>query len=181
MAGNTPQLYFATNHRHYRYCPHCATPLASAIEGLRDRPTCTSCGFIQYLNPPLAATIILPRGDKVLMSRRTIEPRRGYWTLPGGYVELGESAEEAVVREALEEVGVKVRVERLLGLHSGAPSAVAVALYEGAIIGGEPRALHEVDQVGFFPPENAPPIAFMSTIWALETWAAERRGSSRRR
>src|SRR5215210_6368622 len=159
MAGNTPQLYFATNHRHYRYCPHCATPLASAVEGLRDRPTCTSCGFIQYLNPPLAATIILPRGDKVLMSRRTIEPRRGYWTLPGGYVELGESAEEAAVREAQEEVGVEVRIERLLGLHSGAPSAVAVALFEGTIVRGEPEPRHEVDRVGFFPVRDLPQVA----------------------
>jgi ADP-ribose pyrophosphatase YjhB (NUDIX family) len=122
------------------------------------------------MNPPLAATIVLSRGDKILMGRRTIRPRRGYWTLPGGYVELGESAEEAVVREAREEVGVEVRVDRLLGLHAGAPSAVAVALFEGTIVAGEPRPLDEVDQIGFFDPNATPEVAFWSTQWALETW-----------
>src|SRR5919205_627578 len=170
MSTDGPRFHFATNHRHYRYCPHCATPLNTALEGLRPRPTCPGCGFIQYLNPPLAATIILPRGDKVLMGRRTIEPRRGYWTFPGGYVELGESAEEAAVREAKEEMGIDVRIDRLLGLHSGAPSAVAVALFEGTILAGEPRPLHEVDAVGFFRPDQAPDVAFKSTWWALEQW-----------
>ncbi|HZS00977.1 MAG TPA: NUDIX hydrolase [Chloroflexota bacterium] len=175
MDNEQPRFYFANNHRHYRYCPHCATPLETVLEGLRPRPSCANCGFVQYLNPPLAATILLPRGDRVLMARRTIEPRRGYWTLPGGYVELGESAEEAVVREAKEEVGVDVRVERLLGLHSGAPSAVAVALFLGSIVRGEPEPLHEVDQVGFFAVHELPEIAFWSTHWALDRWAAEQR------
>jgi 8-oxo-dGTP diphosphatase len=170
MAGSPYQFYFADNHREYRYCPHCATPLQRQPDGPRLRPTCPTCGFVQYLNPPLAAMVILPRGEKVLLGRRTIEPRRGYWTLPGGYVELGESAEEAVVREAREEMGIEVRIVRLLGLYSGAPSAVAVALYEGTIVAGEPQPLHEVDAVGFFAPDATPPIAFRSTAWALEQW-----------
>src|SRR5215213_5716240 len=105
------QFYFSDNHHLYRYCPRCATPLERKHEGNRLRPTCPRCGFIQYQNPPLAATIILSRGDKILMGRRTIEPRAGYWTFPGGYVELGESAEEAAIREAKEEMGIDVRVD----------------------------------------------------------------------
>jgi 8-oxo-dGTP diphosphatase len=175
MASEQPRFHYATNHRHFRYCPHCAAPLDSLMEGSRPRPTCPGCGFVQYLNPPLAATILLPRGERVLMTRRTIEPRRGYWTLPGGYVELGESAEEAAVREAREEVGVDVRVDRLLGLHSGAPSAVAVALFVGTIERGEPEPLEEVDRVGFFGMDELPAIAFWSTHWALDLWASERR------
>jgi ADP-ribose pyrophosphatase YjhB (NUDIX family) len=181
MATGPYRFHFSTNHREYRYCPHCATALVHVLEGLRPRPTCESCGFVQYLNPPLAVTIVLPRGDRLLMGRRTIEPRRGYWTLPGGYVELGESAEEAVVREAQEEMGVEVRVERLLGLHSGAPSAVAVALYEGTIVAGDPQPLHEVDEVGFFSPDDPPPIAFMNTYWAREQWSLVLRDRELRR
>lgn len=175
MSDASPVFYYADNHREFRYCPHCATPLHKVREGPRLRPACARCGFVQYLNPPLAATIILPREGRVLLGRRTIDPRRGYWTLPGGYVELGESAEEAVAREAAEEIGIEVRVERLLGLHSGAPSAVAVALYLGTIVRGEPEPLHEVDRVGFYDPANPPPIAFRSTLWALALWEAERR------
>ncbi len=181
MADKQYRFYYSDSHHEYRFCPRCATPLEPVLEGLKPRPTCPRCGFIHYLNPPLAATVVLTRGDKVLLGRRTIEPRRGYWTLPGGYVELGESAEEAVVREAKEEVGVDVRVERLLGLHSGAPSAVAVALFEGTIVGGEPAPLHEVDQVGFFRPEDAPEIAFWSTHWALEQWSLVQRDRELRR
>lgn len=181
MSTESPVFYYADNHREFRYCPHCATPLQKIRDGARWRPACTHCGFVQYLNPPLAATILLTRGDRVLLGRRTIEPRRGYWTLPGGYVELGESAEEAVVREAREELGVDVRIERLLGLHSGAPSAVAVALYEGTIVRGEPRPLDEVDAVGFFGPDELPEVAFWSTHWALELWQLSRRDRELRR
>lgn len=181
MSGDSPVFYYADNHQEFRFCPRCATPLRKLPEGARLRPTCERCGFIQYLNPPLAATIVLTRGNKVLMGRRTIEPRRGYWTLPGGYVELGESAEEAVIREAREEMGVEVRIDRLLGLHSGAPSAVAVALYAGHIVEGEPRPLDEVDAVGFFGPDELPEAAFWSTHWALELWQLSERDRELRR
>jgi ADP-ribose pyrophosphatase YjhB (NUDIX family) len=181
MADTQYQFYFSDSHHEYRYCPRCATPLTAVLDGLRQRPTCPQCGFVQYLNPPLAATVILSRGDKVLLARRTIEPRAGYWTFPGGYVELGESAEEAAVREAKEEIGVDVRVDRLLGLHSGAPSSVAVALFEGTIVAGEPQPLHEVDRVGYFHPDEAPEIAFKSTWWALEQWALVQRDRRLRR
>jgi 8-oxo-dGTP diphosphatase len=174
-------LHFAPHAREYRFCPHCATALTPVRESQRARPTCPACGFVQYLNPPLATTIILPRGNAILMERRTIKPRRGFWTLPGGYVELGESAEEAVVREAREEVGVDVRVERLLGLHSGAPSAVAVALFEGTILAGEPQPLDEVDAVGFFAPDEMPEVAFWSTHWAIELWRLVLRDRALRR
>jgi ADP-ribose pyrophosphatase YjhB (NUDIX family) len=175
------QFYFSDNHHQYRYCPRCATSLERKPEGNRLRPTCPKCGFVQYQNPPLAATIILSRGDKILMGRRTIQPRAGYWTFPGGYVELGESAEEAAIREAKEEMGIDVRVDRLLGLHSGAPSAVAVALFEGTIVRGEPQPIDEVDKVGFFRPDEAPEMAFQSTYWAMEQWALLQRDRDLRR
>jgi len=75
MADTQYQFYFSDSHHEYRYCPRCATPLTAVLDGLRRRPTCGQCGFIQYLNPPLAATVILSRGDKILLARRTIEPR----------------------------------------------------------------------------------------------------------
>jgi ADP-ribose pyrophosphatase YjhB (NUDIX family) len=181
MADTQYQFYFSDSHHDYRYCPRCATPLTAVNDGLRQRPTCGKCGFVHYLNPPLAATVILTRGDKVLLARRTIEPRAGYWTFPGGYVELGESAEEAAVREAKEELGIDVRIDRLLGLHSGAPSSVAVALFEGTILKGEPQPLDEVDAVGFFHPDEAPEVAFKSTWWALEQWALVQRDRRLRR
>lgn len=179
--SDSPQFYFSDNHHEFKYCPRCATALQRVSEGNRLRPGCGQCGYIQYLNPPLAATIVLTQGHRVLLGRRTIEPRSGYWTLPGGYVELGESAEEAVVREALEEMGVEVRIDRLLGLHSGAPSAVAVALYQGHIVKGEPRPLDEVDAVGFFGPDELPEVAFWSTHWALDLWQLSLRDQELRR
>ena len=143
---------------------------------------CESCGYHALWSPePVAAAIPRDEQGRIWLLRRTLHEGAGRWTFPGGYVELGESAEEAVTREAKEEMGVDVRIDRLLGLHSGAPSAVAVALYEGTIIAGEPEPLHEVDAVGFFRPEEAPEVAFWSTHWALDLWRLESRDRRLRR
>ena len=84
----------------------------------RERPVCPVCGYIHYTNPkPVAGCIVEHEGGIVLI-RRGIEPGLGMWGLPAGYMEWGETAEEAAIRETAEETGLTVAIQRLLGVYS---------------------------------------------------------------
>lgn len=103
----------------YRYCPFCRARLASANR-IGERPSgvrCVVCGGEIYANPlPTAAAVIVRRG-KLLLGRRAVEPFAGMYSLPGGFVEEGESAEEALARELTEETSLEVVSADLLGLY----------------------------------------------------------------
>ncbi|MEL6258947.1 MAG: NUDIX hydrolase, partial [Pseudomonadota bacterium] len=84
----------------------------------RERKICTHCGFIDYVNPKIVAGSIVSKGRQLLLCRRAIEPRAGFWTLPAGYMEEGESVEDAARREAQEEAMADIEIERLLAVYS---------------------------------------------------------------
>jgi ADP-ribose pyrophosphatase YjhB (NUDIX family) len=83
-----------------------------------ERYVCENCDWIHYDNPRIIATALCTHGGKILFCRRAIRPRYGFWTLPGGFMELGETAEDAACREAHEEAGAQISVTALLGLYS---------------------------------------------------------------
>ncbi|WP_430462781.1 NUDIX hydrolase [Thalassolituus sp. LLYu03] len=101
-----------------KYCSHCATELEYRIpEGdNRERHICPACHRIFYLNPRIVAGTIPVFGDKVLLCRRAIEPRYGFWTLPGGFMENGESTEDAAIRETWEEANARVTLTSLFSM-----------------------------------------------------------------
>ena len=84
----------------------------------RERSVCDLCGFIDYKNPKIVVGSVAEWDRKILLCRRAIEPRKGYWTLPAGYLELGETAEDGAVREAWEEARVRLALDRLLAVYS---------------------------------------------------------------
>jgi len=94
----------------YRFCPVCAGPLAERLlkPGEPKRLVCTRCGFIFYIDPKLAVLSVVPYQGGVVLVRRAIEPGYGLWVAPGGFVDVGEKVEEAVVRETQEESGLLV-------------------------------------------------------------------------
>src|SRR6266849_8161058 len=98
----------------YQYCPYDGTRL-DAGDACGSRPRCARCGFVDYQNPRPCVTILILEERRVLLARRAVEPAKGMWDIPGGFIETGESAEEAVVREALEETVLHVRVTAYLG------------------------------------------------------------------
>lgn len=102
------------------YCSHCGSPVTLDIpEGdNRMRHVCTHCGQIHYQNPRIVAGCLPVHGDRVLLCRRAIEPRYGYWTLPAGYMENGESTEQAALRETREEACATVELRKLYTLTS---------------------------------------------------------------
>ncbi len=84
----------------------------------RARLVCDACGYIQYDNPKVVVGAVAIWQDRILLCRRAIEPRTGYWTLPAGYLELNESTEDGAMREAREEAGAELRLNGILAVYN---------------------------------------------------------------
>ena len=165
-------------HSFSRYCMHCGQRLMTAVpEGdSKRRLVCVDCSFVHYINPrPVAGTVPVRADGSVLLVRRAIEPRIGTWVFPGGFMDLGETAEEAAVRETKEEALVEVDELRLLGVYTRPEPGVVVIVYEAEAT-GEASAGDETSEVGWFAPDSIPwdELAFDTTTWALRDWIARR-------
>jgi 8-oxo-dGTP diphosphatase len=113
-----------------------------------------------YYDPKVAVASVIQRSGQVLMIRRANDPGYGLWSMPGGYVDRGEVAEEAAAREVREETGLEVEIERLIGLFSEAGQPVMVAAFLAREVGGVLKAGDETLEVGFFDVQDLPPLAF---------------------
>ncbi|MSQ06011.1 MAG: NUDIX domain-containing protein [Dehalococcoidia bacterium] len=153
-----------------KFCSGCAAPLELRESAGRLRPVCPSCGRVVYYDPKIAATAIVHREGQVLLIRRANEVGYGLWSMPGGYVDRGEAAEDAAVREAWEETGLEVAVDQLVGLYSEAGHPVIVAAYAVREVGGELQAGPEALEAGFFPLDALPPLAFPRDALILARW-----------
>ena len=113
-----------------KYCPNCASNLTVKIpvDDSRERYVCEACGSIHYQNPRNVVGTIPVYGEQVLLCRRAITPRHGYWTLPAGFMELGESTSHGAARETLEEAGAIVEIGPLYSLLN-VPHAEQVHLF----------------------------------------------------
>ena len=161
-----------------RFCPLCGGTLVR--QGVppdgREHPVCSGCDFVFYLHPKLVAGTLPVSDGRVLLTRRAIEPARGLWTFPGGYVDWGEDVREAARRETLEEVEVAVRLDGLLGVYSYRDAPVVVVVFRATVPEGAAPAPNadEVLEVAYFGPDEIPwdALAFPSTEAALRDWAA---------
>ena len=104
--------------RRFQYCPTCGAPCEYRVpaDDNRERATCTACGEIHYENPINVVGTLPIWNDQVLLCKRAIEPRYGLWTLPAGFLELGESAAEGAARETQEEAGAQIELQNLYTL-----------------------------------------------------------------
>jgi ADP-ribose pyrophosphatase YjhB (NUDIX family) len=157
------------------FCSRCGAELRfGQVEGEdRDRLTCPRCGFIAYVNPRLVVTTLPITDDgRLVLLRRGIEPGRGLWAQPGGFLEVDETVTEGAIRETLEETGLVVRPGELVGLYSRLEAAVVVLAFESAIVGGEPSPTPEALEIRSFRPDEIPwpEIAFSTTMWAIRDW-----------
>ncbi|MGB3617663.1 MAG: NUDIX hydrolase, partial [Catalinimonas sp.] len=100
------------------HCGHAALHLTVPPGDSSPRLVCRHCGTVHYVNPKMVVGCVVADGDRVLLCRRAIEPRRGYWNLPTGYLESGETAEAGAVRETWEEACAHVAVDRLHSMFS---------------------------------------------------------------
>lgn len=148
----------------WNYCAICGGELIQADDGQSIRPHCPSCKRFYYSNPAPAACCFLTDSEgRLLLVQRAIEPRKGLWTLPGGFVELGETTEEAALRELREETGLVGSGARLLGVSTRPSRMSGGIIVLGYFVDeweGEVKPDTDAMDYGFFMPDERPEIAF---------------------
>ncbi len=150
-----------------RFCPLCGASLTRAWiqPAQREEAICPRCGFVFYLNPKVVAGTIPTRDGRLLIVRRNIDPSKGKWTFPGGFVDWGESVPAAALRETVEETGLSVTLNGLVGVYSYPGIPVVVVVYRARVSGGSVNQNHEIAEVAWVRPEEIPwdELAFPST------------------
>jgi ADP-ribose pyrophosphatase YjhB (NUDIX family) len=142
----------------------------------RERLVCDSCGFIAYENPKIVVGSVVTCGGKLLLCRRAIEPRLGYWTLPAGYLENHETPEQGAAREAWEEARAAIEIELLLGVYSIPRISQVQMIYRASLPRPDFAPGPESQEVALFAWDEIPwdDVAFPSVHWALHHWRDSR-------
>jgi len=153
----------------------CGTALVRQItDGTHERPVCPSCGRVVYCDPKVAVCAFVTEGRRVLLIQRGIDPQKGLWALPAGYMECDEEPMQGAAREALEETGLIVEVGRLLDVfpRRGPGGADITIAYEARIVGGTLQAGDDAVDVRWFDADEIPELAFQSTQTLVARWRA---------
>lgn len=135
----------------------------------RERRVCADCGFIDYENPKVVVGSVASWEDKILLCRRAIHPRMGYWTLPAGYMEVNETAAEGAAREAWEEAFARLEIETVLAVYSIPRISQVQVIFRAQLTSPDVATGPESAEVGLFRWDEIPwdDIAFPSVRWAL--------------
>ncbi len=135
----------------------------------RPRLVCDECGFVQYVNPKVVVGAVCTWEDRILLCRRAIEPRRGHWTIPAGFLEESESVEDGARREAWEEARAELDLEGLLGLYSVPRISQVQIIFRARLRSPDVAAGEESLEVRLFAWDEIPwdDLAFPSVRWAL--------------
>lgn len=165
----------------YRFCPACATALESIYRFDRVRPVCPACGFVHFADPKVAVIALVESGERVLLVRRAVDPGKGLWSLPGGYMDAGEMPAEALRREVDEEVGLAIDVGEMLAIfpmENGEGRRVGIVLaFQARPAGGavDLSAQDDVSEAGWFGPRRIPAgLAFESTKQLIAAWVGQK-------
>jgi len=152
--------------REKTHCSFCGHKLIRRIYEGHLRLFCTNCNEPIYENPiPATCLVVVDALDRVLLVKRSVEPKKGYWCLPGGFLEVRETPEEGALRELFEETGLSGKITRLLGVTTN-PSpqyrsvlmiGYLVRTFEGTAVPGD-----DASDLAFFAPDALPEIAFDS-------------------
>ncbi len=165
----------------YSFCPKCGGPLESKYpEGdEHERLVCGSCSFVFYQNSKPCASALVEKDGKVMLVRRAVEPFKGHWDIPGGFLENGEHPEDGVIRELLEETNLTVQPTEMLGIFmdvygEGGDHTLNI-FYIARLISGEPKPASDVDAIDWFGVNELPEdVAFDCCKQALKAWVQRR-------
>ncbi|MDX2235809.1 MAG: NUDIX hydrolase [Hyphomonadaceae bacterium] len=145
----------------------------------RVRDVCGTCGFINYVNPKIVVGAVITWEDKILLARRAIAPRVGFWTLPAGFMEERETAEEGAMREAMEEATARIEIEALLGCYSVPRISQVQLMYRARLLDPAVAPGPESTDVKLVTWDAIPwdELAFPSVVWALRDFRAWQGGA----
>ena len=165
--------------RSIQHCRACGAPVRYEIppDDNRERAVCTSCATVHYENPLNVVGTLPFWGDRVLLCRRNIEPRRGLWTLPAGFMELGESTADGALRETVEEAGARVEMLGLFTLFNVVRVGQVHLFYRARLLDADFAPGPETIEAQLFAEAEIPwpELAFKTTRRTLELFFADRR------
>ena len=146
----------------------------------RERLTCPDCGFINYENPKIVVGAVCTWDSRLLLCRRAIDPRRGFWTIPAGFMELNETAEAGTRREAKEEACADIDIDGLIGVYTIPRISQVQLIYRATVKDGVFAAGDETEELDLFGWDDIPwdDLAFPSVKWALDHWREIARSDS---
>lgn len=176
MASDHHQHHQAHGHGHveYRFCPRCGGGLDRRVVKANEpkRLVCQACSFIFYQDPKVVAGTVFTLDGGIVLLKRSVEPALGKWVFPGGYVDRGESVQDAAVRETKEESQLDVRLGPLLNVYSYPRSPNVIVVYTADVIGGKLTAADESLEARIFAQQEVPwqDLAFDSTRDALNDY-----------
>ncbi len=167
----------------HKFCGQCGAPLKRRVPSGedREREVCPVCNFVHYRNPIPVVGCVAEHEGRILLCRRAIDPRLGYWTVPAGFMELNETLGEAALRETREEACAEVRLGELFSIVDLPRGGQVHFFFRGELLDGKCAAGPESLEVGLFAPGEIPfeEIAFQSGIIALRRYLdAESKGLS---
>lgn len=154
------------------FCHFCGARLTRKFSEGATRLFCNRCQVPIYENPiPATCLVVLDSQARLLLVKRSVEPKRGYWCLPGGFIELGETPEAGALRELKEETGLDGKIERLLGVRSSPGTLYHTILMVGYLVKetlGEPSPGDDAEAAAYFASDKLPEIAFESHTYFIE-------------
>ena len=157
-----------------KYCPDCGHTVQFRVpEGDHlPRAVCDRCGAVHYENPRVVVGCVPEWRGRILLCRRAIEPRVGFWTLPAGFMEVGETAEQSAMREAREEANASIVIDRLLAVYTIPRIAQVQIMYLAHLAAPEVSPGPESLEVFLASWDEIPwgDLAFPSARWALERY-----------
>jgi 8-oxo-dGTP diphosphatase len=157
------------------FCQVCGHPMSDRLAHGKMRRVCPDCGYVHFEDPKVAAVTFIEKEDRVLLVRRAMNPERGKWALPAGYIDYGENPQEAAIREVREETGLEITITELLDVQGGSGTfgASIVIIYAAQVVNGAAHPHDDVDAVLWYAASDPlPEIAFESTRTMLNAWIA---------
>jgi ADP-ribose pyrophosphatase YjhB (NUDIX family) len=164
----------------FNYCPNCTAPLAERDFSGKLKLACPRCTFVHWDNPKVVAVVLVPSADGtgLLLIKRSIPPRIGFYALPGGYVDTNEGFEEGSIREVKEETGLDVTIDRPFWSVAIKGKNEILTFYVATVTGGTISVSEETSEVAFFSLDKIPEeIAFPTHRQAIDMWIASRKAA----
>lgn len=160
--------------RSVNFCPLCGARLEHQRRLGKIRPVCPNCGHIVFFDPKVAVVIFVKQDNRILLVKRAVDPGKGRWAFPAGFVDAGEDPREAARREFREETGLDIEITGLLDVFprntdDGGTADIIIA-YAARAAGGALQADDDAEAVGWFTSDDLPELVFATTMMLVERW-----------